>query len=81
MEARWVVAGQKADFGRSVKGLRLPADDLPDYVERLARRFTEERTADETFSDWAIRLTSSFLKPPTGNRVLASASALTACRK
>ncbi len=47
--------GQKADFGRSVKGLRLPADDLPDYVERLARRFTEERTADETFSDWAIR--------------------------
>ncbi len=47
--------GQEANFGRTVKGLRLPVDDLPEYVERLTRRFIEERTDDETFSDWAIR--------------------------
>jgi sulfite reductase (ferredoxin) len=47
--------GQEANFGRTVKGLRLPADDLPDYVERLTRRFVDEREGDETFSDWAIR--------------------------
>jgi sulfite reductase (ferredoxin) len=47
--------GQEAGFGRTVKGLRLPADDLPDYVERLVRTFVEERDGDETFSEWAIR--------------------------
>jgi len=47
--------GQDADFGRSVKGLRLPADQLPDYVERLVRTFIEEREDDESFSEWVVR--------------------------
>ena len=47
--------GQEADFGRSVKGLRLPADELPDYVERLVRAFEDDRTEDETFSEWVVR--------------------------
>ena len=34
--------GEEAGFGRTVKGLRLPADDLPDYVERLVRTYVEE---------------------------------------
>ena len=33
--------GQESGFGRTVKGLRLPADELPNYVERVVRRFTE----------------------------------------
>ena len=47
--------GQEAGFGRSVKGLRLPADQLPDYVERLVRAFIEEREDDESFSEWVVR--------------------------
>ena len=47
--------GQDADFGRSVKGLRLPADELPDYVERLVRTYIEEREDDESFSEWVVR--------------------------
>ena len=47
--------GQEAGFGRSVKGLRLPADELPDYVERLVRAFEDDRTEDETFSEWVVR--------------------------
>ncbi|MFZ4486352.1 MAG: nitrite/sulfite reductase [Candidatus Nanopelagicales bacterium] len=47
--------GQGASFGRTVKGLRLPASDLPDYVERLTNRFIKEREGDESFSEWALR--------------------------
>jgi sulfite reductase (ferredoxin) len=47
--------GQDAGFGRSVKGLRLPADDLPDYIERLVTTYVAERDDDESFSDWVVR--------------------------
>ncbi|MDD2858575.1 MAG: nitrite/sulfite reductase [Candidatus Nanopelagicales bacterium] len=47
--------GQDSGFGRTVKGLRLPADDLPDYVERVFTRYIAERDGDETFSHWALR--------------------------
>ena len=47
--------GQEADFGTTVKGLRLPAHDLPDYVEKLVRAFEDQREDDESFSEWAVR--------------------------
>jgi sulfite reductase (ferredoxin) len=47
--------GQESGFGRTVKGLRLPADDLPDYVERVFSRYIAERENDEAFSTWALR--------------------------
>jgi sulfite reductase (ferredoxin) len=53
--------GQEAGFGRTVKGLRLPADDLPDYVERLLRTYREEREPGESFSQWTIRADESVL--------------------
>ena len=46
--------GEEAGFGRTVKGLRLPADDLPDYVERLLRSYLEERVDGQSFSQWAV---------------------------
>jgi sulfite reductase (ferredoxin) len=42
-------------FGRKVRGLKTTADDLPDYVERVLRRFTSARTDGETFSQWTLR--------------------------
>lgn len=54
--------GNAANFGRTVKGLRLPAGDLPDYVVRVTERYTAERTGDETFSDWALRADEEALR-------------------
>ncbi len=47
--------GQGAGFGKTVKGLRLPAERVPAYVENLLRTYEEQREADEAFSDWALR--------------------------
>lgn len=53
--------GEEAGFGRTVKGLRLPADDLPDYIERLLRTYIEEHEDGESFSQWAVRADDSVL--------------------
>ena len=53
--------GQDAGFGRTVKGLRLPADDLPAYVERLLATYVQERDEDESFSAWALRADEAVL--------------------
>jgi sulfite reductase (ferredoxin) len=53
--------GQDADFGRTVKGLRLPAADLPDYVEKLLTAYQEQKQGDESFSEWAVRADDSVL--------------------
>ncbi|MBF4461213.1 MULTISPECIES: nitrite/sulfite reductase [unclassified Rathayibacter] len=47
----------EAALGRTVRGLKVTADGLADYVERLVRRFLVERDAasDETFARWAHR--------------------------
>lgn len=47
--------GQREGFGRTVRGLRVAAEELPDYIERVARRFEEQHDADETFAEWATR--------------------------
>jgi sulfite reductase (ferredoxin) len=42
-------------FGRKVRGLKTTAGDLPDYVERVLRRFAAARQPGETFAAWAAR--------------------------
>jgi sulfite reductase (ferredoxin) len=48
-------------FGRKVRGLKTTADELPDYVERVLRRFTANRQQGETFSQWTMRATDEEL--------------------
>jgi sulfite reductase (ferredoxin) len=48
-------------FGRKVRGLKTTAEGLPDYVERVLRRFQENRQQDETFSQWTLRATDEEL--------------------
>ena len=52
--SRYVWLSFQAGFGQTVKGLRLPADDLPDYVERLLRTYLAERADDQSFSEWVV---------------------------
>ncbi len=48
-------------FGRKVRGLKTTAADLPDYVERLLRRFEASRSPGESFAAWTLRATEEEL--------------------
>ncbi|MGC4803560.1 nitrite/sulfite reductase [Micromonospora sp. DT233] len=47
--------GQTAGFGRKLRGLKTTAEELPEYVERIARRYLAGRTTGETFANWVVR--------------------------
>jgi sulfite reductase (ferredoxin) len=42
-------------FGRKIRGLKTTSEDLPDYLERVLRRFDQGRRDGETFAAWAAR--------------------------
>jgi len=42
-------------FGRKVRGLKTTSEELPDYVERVLRRFQAGRDGDESFAAWTLR--------------------------
>ena len=44
------------ESSRTVRGLKVPADGIADYAERVIRRYLADRTgAAETFAQWAHR--------------------------
>jgi sulfite reductase (ferredoxin) len=47
--------GSASGFGRKARGLKTTAAELPDYVERVLRRFTADRASGETFAEWVGR--------------------------
>jgi len=47
--------GLDPGFGRKVRGLKVTADELPDYVERVVRRYVDQRQPHERFATWAVR--------------------------
>jgi sulfite reductase (ferredoxin) len=47
--------GSGSGFGRKVRGLKTTAEELPDYVERVLRRFDAAREPGETFAAWTVR--------------------------
>ncbi len=47
--------GLDAGFGRKLRGLKVTTAELPDYVERLVRRFLAGREPHERFAQWAAR--------------------------
>ncbi|GLW17940.1 sulfite reductase [Streptomyces sp. NBRC 13847] len=54
--------GLEPGFGRKVRGLKVTADELPDYVERVLRNFDAQRTDGERFAQWAARAEEGSLK-------------------
>ncbi|GGS98710.1 MULTISPECIES: nitrite/sulfite reductase [Streptomyces] len=53
--------GLEAGFGRKVRGLKVTKDGLPDYVERVVRRFQEQREDGERFATWVGRASDESL--------------------
>jgi sulfite reductase (ferredoxin) len=53
--------GTGSGFGRKVRGLKTTAEELPDYVERVLRRFEEGREPGESFAAWTARATDEEL--------------------
>ena len=55
--------GETAGFGRKLRGLKATAEELPEYVERLARRYVADRVASsENFGSWVVRADEDLLK-------------------
>ncbi len=47
--------GTGSGFGRKIRGLKTTAEDLPDYLERVLRRFEAGRRTGESFAAWTAR--------------------------
>jgi sulfite reductase (ferredoxin) len=47
--------GLDAGFGRKLRGHKVTADELPDYVERVAKAFIAGRESSERFAQWVAR--------------------------
>ncbi|MGI5131793.1 nitrite/sulfite reductase [Pseudonocardia sp. CA-107938] len=54
--------GLDAGFGRKLRGLKVTSAELGDYVERVVRRFVEQRTDGERFAQWVLRADEDSLK-------------------
>jgi len=54
--------GLDAGFGRKLRGLKVTSAELGDYVERIVRRFTEQRADGERFAQWVLRAEEDDLK-------------------
>ncbi len=47
--------GLDTGFGRKVRGLKVTATELPDFVERIVRNYLAGRDPGERFAQWATR--------------------------
>ncbi|MDT0329501.1 nitrite/sulfite reductase [Nocardiopsis lambiniae] len=54
--------GLDAAFGKKIRGLKSTADELPDYVERVLRRFQDQKKDGESFAAWVGRAADDDLK-------------------
>ncbi|SEQ61368.1 sulfite reductase (ferredoxin) [Lentzea xinjiangensis] len=54
--------GLDAGFGRKLRGHKVTADELPEYVERVVRNFVAQRETDERFAQWVARAEEGSLR-------------------
>ncbi|KUM31743.1 sulfite reductase [Arthrobacter sp. EpRS66] len=52
----------EAALGRTVRGLKVAADELPEYVERVVKNYSASATEGESFAAWAHRAEEDELK-------------------
>ncbi len=53
--------GLDAGFGRKLRGHKVTAEELPDYIERVAKAFVAERSDGERFAQWVARADEAVL--------------------
>ncbi len=53
--------GLDAGFGRKLRGHKVTAQDLPDYIERVAKAYLADRQDGERFAQWVGRADESLL--------------------
>ena len=54
--------GDDNDFGRKIRGHKVKADGMPEYVERVTKNYLATREDEETFADWAFRADEELIK-------------------
>jgi sulfite reductase (ferredoxin) len=54
--------GLDAGFGRKLRGLKVTSAELGDYVDRVVRRFIDQREDGERFAQWVTRAAEDDLK-------------------
>ncbi|NGY62646.1 nitrite/sulfite reductase [Lentzea sp. NEAU-D13] len=54
--------GLDAGFGRKLRGHKVTANELPEYVERVVRNFVAQREEDERFAQWVGRAEEASLR-------------------
>ncbi|MDT7788649.1 MAG: hypothetical protein QOF58_7068 [Pseudonocardiales bacterium] len=54
--------GLDAGFGRKLRGHKVTANELSEYVERVVRNFVAQRESDERFAQWVARAEEGDLK-------------------
>ncbi|AOS65070.1 nitrite/sulfite reductase [Actinoalloteichus hymeniacidonis] len=54
--------GLDSGFGRKLRGHKVTSAELPDYVERLVRRYLAGRTDGERFAQWVVRAEEAELR-------------------
>jgi sulfite reductase (ferredoxin) len=54
--------GPDAGFGRKLRALKVTADGMPEYVERVLSAYTAQRTPGESFADWVERAEEDALR-------------------
>ena len=54
--------GQDAGFGRKLRGHKVTADELPDYIERVAKAYLADRNEGERFAQWVGRADEAVLQ-------------------
>ena len=51
----------QGSFGRKVRGLKVTATELPDYIERVLRNYQSARHEGESFAQWTVRASEAEL--------------------
>lgn len=54
--------GDDNDFGRKIRGHKVKADGMPEYVARVTQNYLDTRDGDEPFADWAFRVDEELIR-------------------
>jgi sulfite reductase (ferredoxin) len=55
------VMGENAEFGRKFRGLKVTAEEAPDYAERVLRGYLARREQGESFAEYVLRAEEAWL--------------------